>query len=213
MDGVMVDSNPYHLQKWLEYLTERGIAYEKEEMPRLIFGMRNDTLIRHLFGENITNEESRRISEELEARFRRVFKPAPLAGLERLIGECVAAQIPLAVASSAMSKNVEFVVSSLSFGSAFRCLISGDEVTHPKPDPEIYLKVASKLAVNPADCVAFEDSFVGIAAAKNAGMKCVAIASSFPLNDLLAQTGADMAVRDFTELSLGELRKPFAGTA
>jgi beta-phosphoglucomutase-like phosphatase (HAD superfamily) len=117
----------------------------------------------------------------------------------------------MAVASSAMAKNVEFVVDALGFRPYFRCLVSGDEVTHPKPDPEIYLRTARKLGVEPTGCVAFEDSFVGVEAAKRAGMRCVAIASTFPAAELQQQTQADLIVPGFEGLTLGALRGLFGG--
>ncbi len=117
MDGVLVDSNPFHLRKWIELLNEHGIPYDPKELPSQILGHRNDTAFRRFFGPDITREESRRLSEELEARFREEFKPhaKPLPGLKALIEESHRAGIPMAVASSAMTKNVEFVVDALGF--------------------------------------------------------------------------------------------------
>jgi beta-phosphoglucomutase len=118
----------------------------------------------------------------------------------------------MAVASSAMSKNVEFIVDALGFRHYFAYLVTGDEVTHPKPDPEIYLKAARHLGLEPARCVAFEDSFVGVESAKRAGMKCVGIASTFPVVELRGQSQADLAVGGFEELNLSRLRQLFEGT-
>ena len=115
----------------------------------------------------------------------------------------------MAVASSGLSKNVEFVVEALGFQPYFRCLVPGDDIKQPKPHPEIYLKAAEQLGLDPTVCVAFEDSFVGVEAAKRAGMKCVAIASTFPPKELQTQTRADLIVSSFEELSLESLRKMF----
>lgn len=212
MDGVLVDSNPFHLEKWMDLLNEHHISFSREALPGQILGKRNDTAFRYFFGE-LSEQESRRLSEELEATFRKTFKPhaRPLAGLEALIQECHRARIPMAVASSAMVKNIEFVVDALNFRPYFRCLVSGDHVSQPKPDPEIYLKAAEMLGLPPRACVAFEDSFVGIEAAKRAGMKCVGIASTFPVRKLRRQTRADLVVRGFRQLSLKRLRKLFEG--
>ncbi len=209
MDGVLVDSNPFHLQKWAEFLRERGVAFQEADLPQLILGQRNDTLFRYFFGSKITAEESRRMGEEVEARFRAAFKAhaKPLAGLDALIREIHAAGIPMAVASSAICKNVEFVVDSLGYRQYFKLLVSGEEVTRPKPDPEIYLLAAARLGVRPEDAVAFEDSFPGVEAVKAAGIKCVGIASSFPLEELRARAGR--AVGSFAEIHLRDLRRLF----
>src|SRR5579863_10759643 len=79
-----------------------------------------------------------------------LFRPhaQALPGVKALIEECQEAGIPMAVASSAMKKNVEFVVDALKFNSYFESVVSGDEVSHPKPDPEIYLLAAEHLGVD-----------------------------------------------------------------
>jgi HAD superfamily hydrolase (TIGR01509 family) len=209
MDGVLVDSNPYHLAKWVEFLDHHKISYEEGELPELILGKRNDTAFRHFLGSDLSPEESHRLSEEIEETFRRVFKPhaKPLPGLDALIKECHAAGVPMAVASSAVRSNIEFVVDALGYRPYFRTMVSGDEVTHPKPDPEIYLKAADHLGIDPADAVAFEDSYVGIGAVNNAGMKCVAVASTFPIERLAPL--ATLAVPSFEDINLEKLRALF----
>lgn len=211
MDGVLVDSNPFHLQKMVDLLTEHQIAFVRDELPMQVLGQRNDTIFRHFFGPDITIERCHSLSEELEARFRQSFGPhaRPLDGLTELLNECDRAGVPMAVASSAMRKNVEFVVEALGFGRYFYHLVSGDEVSHAKPDPEIYLKSAERLGLEPGSCVAFEDSFPGIEAAKRSGMKCVGLASTFPFEALREKSGADWVVRSFREVSLLKLRELF----
>lgn len=209
MDGVLVNSNPYHLAKWIDFLDHHQISYKEEDLPELILGKRNDTAFRHFLGPDLTPQESKRLSEEIEETFRRVFKPhaRPLPGLDKLIKECRAAGIPMAVASSAVRTNIEFVVDALGYRPYFRTMVSGDDVTHAKPDPEIYLKAARDLGIDPTDAVAFEDSYVGIDAVKNAGMKCVAIASTFPIERLTPL--ADLAIPTFEDVNLEKLRALF----
>lgn len=215
MDGVLVDSNPFHLQKWVDLLNRHRIPFRREDLPEQVLGHRNDTAFRFFFGHRLTEGERSQLGEELEDTFRKAFAPhaRPLPGLTELIQECHRAGIPMAVASSAMAKNVEFVVDALGYRPYFRCLVTGDEVARPKPDPEIYLRAASKLSVEPAGCVAFEDSFVGIEAAKRAGMRCVAIASTFPATELRQQTQADLIVPGFEGLNLHALRGLFSGNS
>ncbi len=215
MDGVLIDSNPFHLEKWVELLQERRISFDPKQLPRLVLGQRNDTAFRYFFGSDLSPQAMADLSEELEQKFRRTFRPhaKPLPGLSKLIAELHRAGLPLAVASSAMAKNIEFIVEALGFGPYFRCLVSGDDVAHPKPHPEIYLKAAAGLNCEPARCVAFEDSFVGIEAAKRAGMKCVAIASTFPLEDLKTRSGADWTISSFEGMSLERLRTYFSEPA
>jgi beta-phosphoglucomutase len=159
----------------------------------------------------LTPEQIDQMGEEIEAGFRRIFREhakAP-AGLMALIEECRQAAIPMAVASSAMKKNIDLVVEALALERYFQALVNGDEVSRPKPDPEIYLLAAERMGVDPSQTVAFEDSFIGIAAVHAAGMKCVAVASTFPFEQLQDETQADWVVRSFEEVNLERLRHLF----
>jgi len=211
MDGVLVDTNPFHVQKWEALLAEYGIAFDRKELPRQVLGPGNDPTLRHFFGERITAEDRQRLSEELEARFRRAFAPhaRPLAGVERLIAECQDQGVLVALASAAMSKNVNFILDALKLRPYFHVVLTNDEITQSKPHPEIFLKTAKKLGLPPAACVALEDSFAGIEAAKRAGMKCVAVASTFPAPELRARTQADLVIQTLEELNLQKLRQLF----
>jgi HAD superfamily hydrolase (TIGR01509 family) len=215
MDGVLIDSNPFHLRKWAAFLREHRIPFDEDKLAEIVLGPPNETIFQRYFGDQITPERMQELSEEVEAEFRRAFAPhaRPSPGVRRLIEACRAQGIPMAVASCAISKNVEFLVTALELRPYFRVLLSRNEITHAKPDPEIYLKTAAKLGIEPALCVVFEDSFVGIEAAKRAGMKCVAIASSFPAADLRQETCADLVVPSFEAVTLETLRALFDGNA
>jgi beta-phosphoglucomutase-like phosphatase (HAD superfamily) len=115
----------------------------------------------------------------------------------------------VALASAAMSKNVNFILDALKLRSYFHVILTGDEITQSKPHPEIFTKTAQKLGLLPAGCVALEDSFVGIEAAKGAGMKCVAVASTFPAPELAAHTQADLVIQTLEALNLEKLRQLF----
>ena len=211
MDGVLADTNPFHVRKWEALLTEYGIAFDRKTLPMQVLGPGNDPTLRHFFGKRITADDRLRLSEELEARFRVAFAPhaKPFPGVERLIAECHDHGASLALASAAMSKNVFFILEALKLRPFFQVILTGDEITQSKPHPEIFSKTAQKLALLPAHCVVIEDSFVGIEAAKRAGMKCVAVASTFAELELRARTQADLVVQSLEKLNLQELRQLF----
>ena len=217
MDGVLVDSNSFHLRKWMDLFRAQDIPFDERELPKIVLGPPNDVTLRRYFDRDLSAEQLAELSEELEANFRREIGPQAraLPGVRRFIEECHAQGITMAVASAAIAKNVNFLIAALGLRENFREVLTGDEISHPKPDPEIYVKTADKLGVNPAACVVFEDSFVGIEAAKRAGMKCVAIASTFSAEDLGRETHADLIVPSFETVSLQSLRYLFngAGTA
>jgi HAD superfamily hydrolase (TIGR01509 family) len=213
MDGVLVDSNPFHLRKWMDLFEAHGVPFNEEELPKIIMGPSNDWIFRHFLGEHLTREQLAELGEELEVNFRREIGPHARAfpGVRRFVKECHAQGIAMAVASAAIAKNVNFLIDALGLGDYFRALMTANEITHPKPDPEIYLKTADKLGVSPVACAVLEDSFVGIEAAKRAGMKCVTIASTFSPEDLRRETHADLIVPSFEAVSLQTLHHLFNG--
>jgi beta-phosphoglucomutase len=211
MDGVLVDSNTFHLRKWVDLFRAHGVPFTEEELPRMVLGPPNDVTFRRYLKTDLTPEQIDELDEELEANFRREIAPhaRTMPGAQRLLEECHAQAIPLAVASAAMTKNVDFLISTLGLRGFFREMLSADDISHPKPHPEIYLKAAGKLNVDPPTCAVVEDSFVGIEAAKLAGMKCLAVASTFSAEDLRLQTRADSIVPSLESVSLLTLRELF----
>ena len=98
-----------------------------------------------------------------------------MPGVERTVRELHAAGLTLAITSSAVRSSIETLLRRFGLRDLFALIVDGSEVTHGKPDPEAYLLTARKLGVKPEECIVFEDSTVGVAAAKAAGMFCVAV--------------------------------------
>jgi beta-phosphoglucomutase len=98
-----------------------------------------------------------------------------MPGVEKTVRELHAAGLTLAITSSAVGSSIERVLGRFHLRDFFTVIVDGSEVTRGKPDPEAYLVTARKLGVNPEECVVFEDSTVGVAAAKAAGMYCIAV--------------------------------------
>jgi HAD superfamily hydrolase (TIGR01509 family) len=96
-------------------------------------------------------------------------------GVKEMIEQVRTWGIPMAITSSAVGASIDAILRRLGLRDAFTLIVDGSEVTHGKPDPEAYLLTARKLNVEPRDCVVFEDSEVGVIAAKRAGMFCVGV--------------------------------------
>src|SRR5579863_3160083 len=119
MDGVLVDSNPFHLRKWIDLFQAHGIPYVEQELPKIILGPPNEAIFRRYLGENLSREQLAELSEELEENFRREIGPHARAfpGVRRFIEECHAQVIAMAVASAAINKNVTFLIAALGLGN------------------------------------------------------------------------------------------------
>jgi HAD superfamily hydrolase (TIGR01509 family) len=133
----------------------------------------------------------------------------PLPGVRALLDELYAAAVPLALASSAEATWINKATAQLDVTRYFHTIVTGDDVTHRKPHPEGYLLAAQRLGVAPVRCVAVEDSQHGLAAAKAAGMKAVAIPNWLTAaHDLDV---ADLRVASAVELSAAALAQLAAG--
>jgi beta-phosphoglucomutase family hydrolase len=198
MDGVIVDSNPWHRAAWEEY--NRGLGVEMtEEMTRRMYGKRNAELIREFYGRDLDDAEVFAHGAAKETLYREMMKPHLNGALVPGIREFLARHrdLALAVATNAEPPNVNFVLDETGLRPFFRVIVNGHEVAHPKPHPEIYLRVADALGVTPADCVVFEDSYAGVEAALAAGMQVVGISTT---HDDLA--GVALLIRDFNDPAL-----------
>ncbi|HEY3055712.1 MAG TPA: HAD family phosphatase [Thermoanaerobaculia bacterium] len=156
--------------------------------------------MREFFGwtspiDQLLAERQRYFDEEIAASSDLELMP----GARRIILELHARGILLAVASSAVRSSIETILARFDLLRYFAAIIDGSEVTRGKPDPEVYFVTAGRLGVDPAHCVVFEDSTLGVRAAKAAGMFCIAVRnpSAQTFQDL---TPADIVVSSFDEV-------------
>ena len=176
MDGVIVHSNPLHRKAWALYNRRHNIE-TTEAMLDQMYGKRNDELVRRFFGASLTEEEVAAHGAAKEVLFREMIGSALDTFLVPGIREFLTRHqdLPTGLATNAEPANAQFVLTEAALGNLFRVVVDGHQVTHPKPDPEIYWKTASLLGVPPSECVVFEDSYSGVEAAQRAGMAVVGI--------------------------------------
>ena len=199
-DGLIVDSETPEFEAHRQIFAEHGVELTAEEWRGEVgiwSATRNwFTKLGEIIGRPVDTVALR---EEKRRRFWQVIKMEPLPGVRALLDELHAAAVPLALASSSEAWWINRATAQLDVTRYFRAIVTGDDVTHRKPHPEGYLVAAHRLGVAPARCVAIEDSQFGLAAAKAAGMKAVAIPNWLTAeHDLDA---ADLRVTDATELS------------
>ncbi len=202
MDGVLVDSAHNHYEAWRDTFAARGITYTEEQFKRF-FGARNDYTIRHVMP-HASEKDIRDIEDEKERRFRDSARRgiSLLGGALKLLRIMKKGHFQLALGTSAPLENYRVVAPILGLEEYFDVVVTGDDVTHGKPDPEIYLIAAERLQIEPAHCTVFEDSPLGVESAKQAGMKCVAITNTHPTTALQQ---ADRVIASLEEIDLIEL--------
>ena len=206
MDGVIADTAPYHLEAWQKVFQKRGVTFT-EEAFRHSFGQRNDTIIRQILGEEVSQEIIDAISEEKEGSFRRAIRQEinPLPGVIELMKMLARQGINMALASAAPLENIRLLTGGLGIDKCFRSIVSAEDVAEGKPSPQVFLLAAQKLGIEPQYCIVIEDAVAGVTAAKRAGMYCLAVTNTHPSTslgeaDLIVDTLEAVTVNDLERL-------------
>lgn len=205
LDGVIIDSEPIQIELSLQVLKDVGADARYEEFYDFV-GVRNeemwDTLIERHGLNNTVDELMERQKVYLYKRFFE-GKLEAIDGTPELIRSAKSMGLKIALATSSARFYAEHVLKSVGLYSFFNELVTADDISKSKPDPEIYLKAAKKLGLRPEDCIAVEDAFHGIKAAKGAGMKCIAYKNLNSGNQ--DTTYADFVVSSIRDIKLDEL--------
>lgn len=198
MDGVIIDSNPFHKISLRQFCEKYGYHLNDQELINKIYGRTNKDWIANLFGA-LSKEELSRYGEEKEALFREIYKNdiSALRGLPEFLGSLKEKNIPIAIGTSAPRSNVDFVLASTGLEKYFSVILDESNVEQGKPNPEIYLKVAAKLGYEPSRCIVFEDSLSGVESAQRAGAKVVGVATTHSFDEL---NHTDFVIQDFMDL-------------
>ena len=180
LDGVLVDSTRFHYEAFRALLAESGRDVGFDEF-RDLFGLRNDAILRRLFGE-LPAAEAERLADRKEELFRELIagKVEALPGAAGLVRRLREAGVPMAIVSSTPRANIELILGSLGLAEAFAAVVAAEDVRQGKPHPEGFLAAAERLGVPPADCVVLEDAPEGIRGGKAAGMRCIGVATTRP---------------------------------
>ena len=181
LDGVLVDSSRFHFDAW-KRLSQEVAAKQPvtEAWFRRTFGQRNEEILLSLFQRELTQEEVTAFADRKEVLFRQLAhsRLKPLPGARKLVEGLYQAGFQLAVGTSTPPENLEMILGDLGLAQYFPVRITGTDVTHGKPDPEVFLQAAKRLQVLPRQCVVIEDAEAGIDAALRAGMRCIGVAAS-----------------------------------
>lgn len=200
LDGTLIDNNAYHLQSWIQYLKNQNREISEEEYKANVNGRTNKDVIEYIYGRKMNDAEALVYAHEKEAIYRELYHPhiEPVSGLLSLLQEFKNHNIPMAIATSGIQVNIDFMFDNIPIRQYFDVIVNSSHISKGKPDPEIYIKTAELLNVSPQDCLVFEDAVVGINSAKAAGMKVIGVLTTHSAEEL---SGADTLIKDYTELT------------
>ena len=188
MDGVLLDSEEYITRAGVLMFREKGFEVKESDFKPFT-GMGEDRFlggVAEKYGIPFDLEKDKMRTYTIYEQITR-GRLQPLTGVLEFIGRCRKKKLKLAVATSADEIKMRINLRETGLKEElFDTLVNGLDVAQKKPHPEIYLLAASRLGLNPVDCLVVEDAISGMKAAKTAGCKCLAITSSFEAEDYYA---------------------------
>jgi HAD superfamily hydrolase (TIGR01509 family) len=206
MDGLLVDTEPLWFETEAEVMARLGSSWTRADQERLLGGSMGQT-VAYLLAKATVPAPPETIARWMmegmlshAAEGRVVVRP----GARELVGQVAAAAIPYALVTSSEREFADAVLTGT--GLCFPVIVTGDDVTRTKPDPEPYLLAAKLLGADPGQCVALEDSPNGVTSATAAGCHVIAVPSLAPV----PQAPGRLVVPSLSDLSLDTLRSRLA---
>lgn len=210
-DGVVIDSSAQHERSW-EILAEEISKPLPEGHFKLGFGKKNQIIIPEILGWATDVAGIAALSDRKEEIYRELVRQSGvqiLPGARELVSALRLEGIPRAIGSSTPRENLDAIFAATGLGELFDAVVCGDDVVHGKPAPDVFLLAAQMLGLPPAECLVVEDAHAGIEAARRAGIPVLAVATTNPLPELAAATGAVESLADTTPAFLREIHARF----
>ena len=206
MDGTLVDNLAYHFKAFDAYAQHEGFTL-LEPVSLRINGMHSNDIFPMLLGDEVVAEYGLdRLNREKEEVYREMYRPniKPIAGIIELLKSAKEAGVKCAIGSSGCRENVEMIIEGLGIADLVDASISGSDVTHGKPHPEIFIKAYEALGLKAEECVVVEDAVNGIVAGVAAGCKCIAITTTATA-EVLSEAGASLCFEDYTTVTINKI--------
>jgi HAD superfamily hydrolase (TIGR01509 family) len=210
-NGIIVDDEPIHFQLFQQVLAEEGIVLTEKAYYASYLGFDDRGAFTASYGDN-NRQLSRSKLAELVDRKAIYYQQAIrnhvsiFPGVKNLIIS-LTGRLPLAVASGALRREIETILTTAGLLNHFQVIVSAEDVSQGKPEPEIFIKTLAQLnavandenPISPGECVVIEDSKEGIKGARRAGMNCLAVTNSHPA-ELLSEANAVVKSLEAVEL-------------
>lgn len=214
LNGTMIDDMQYHARAWYDILNhDLKAGLTQDEVNVQMYG-KNNELLERIFGKHHFDEtRMKQLSLEKERRYQQAYLPnlKLINGLQIFLESSEQAGIPMAIGSAAITFNIDFILDNLHIRHFFKAIVSADDVTTSKPDPETFIKCAKLLNVSPENCIVFEDAPKGVEAAQNAGMDCVVLTTMHEKEEFSQYKNVIDFIEDYAALEPNNLlmRKTF----
>ena len=210
MDGVLTDNMRLHADSWVELFKDYGLeGLDPERYLVETAGMKGLDVLRYFLDPGISVAEAEHLTELKDflyrVKSRDLIKPMP--GLCEFLDAADKRDIQLGIGTGAGPRNIDYVLSLLNLTDKFRAIVNPFHVRNGKPHPDIFLRAAELLEVEPSACIVFEDALPGVEAARKAGMRCVALTTTNSADAFSSFPNIVQIIDDFRELSVDDLCK------
>lgn len=195
LDGTLVDSGDYHWRAWRETMRAEGVELSYQQFLDS-FGQRNDRILSHWLGADAATDVIQRIGASKEAMYREFARSeglVPLPGAREWVMRLRSRGWSQAIASSAPRANIDVMLAAIGIAEWIDAIVSAEDVSRGKPDPDVFLAAVECLKVPPARCVVVEDAAAGVEAARRGGMRSIGVNATVALV-------ADVYVRSLEDL-------------
>ncbi|UCE58339.1 MAG: HAD family phosphatase [Phycisphaerales bacterium] len=207
MDGVLIDSARPHFQSWAQLAEECGGSVTQDQFAAT-FGRQNRDIVPVLFGK-VSETRMHELADRKEEIYRDLVRDAPpiVDGACELVRSLHAAGVLLAVGSSGPRPNIDLVLDAMGAKELISVIVSGDDVTRGKPDPQVFSLACGRLGISSNRCVVVEDAPAGVTAAHAAGIAAVAVlihhpADAFEEVEGVVQSLSDLSVEKLVSLAV-----------
>ncbi len=207
MDGTLVDNMHYHDLAWQATLKEFGLDLPFDVVMKKAYGINIEALER-FFGYTPDAAFLAEFSDKKESLYRKIYTPylKLITGVKELLEAAKSENIPMAIATGSAWQNTNLLVDTLDIRKYFKTIVTAEQITHGKPNPESFLEAAERLNVSPNNCMVFEDVPNGALAAQNAGMDCIFITTTYPAFLAGSISSVVHCMNNYTKLSVSEIR-------
>ncbi len=198
LDGVICSTDEYHYQAWKALADRLEIPFDRERnnLLRGVSRMASLEIILEKSDKTYSEEEKAAFAEEKNTLYRQLLAQMSPMDLSAEVRDTLNAlrEKGLALAIGSSSKNAPFILERIGLGSFFDAVADGNCITHSKPDPEVFLKAAGFIHLDPAACLVVEDAHAGVQAAKAGGFDCAV------MGDAMDDPKADWHLDSFGQL-------------
>ncbi len=205
LDGVVVSTDEYHYQGWKQLADIEGIYFDRKINHRLrgVSRMESLNILLEAAPRNYSDVEKIELAERKNRIYCQLLQNLTpdniLPGVMNILNGLKQHGIKVAIGSS--SKNSSMILARIGLADFFDATVDGNDISNSKPNPEVFLKAAERLGVDPSECLVVEDAVSGVEAARAAGMKCLAV------SDAAGHPDASLSSESLASVTVGQILK------